>query len=123
MDIRKVKKLIDLLDTSNVDEIEIQKKGGLAPYDAIMTSGVSRLRPIAMAALTTAMGMIPLLLDAFFISMAVTIIFGLMIATVLTTLVVPVFYTFFDDAREAFAAALKRVIGRKPAETGEAPAS
>jgi multidrug efflux pump subunit AcrB len=57
-----------------------------------MTSGVSRLRPIAMAALTTAMGMIPLLLDAFFISMAVTIIFGLMIATLLTTTVVPVFY-------------------------------
>jgi len=75
-----------------IDEMEIQKRGGLAPYDAILTSGVSRLRPIAMAALTTAMGMIPLLLDAFFVSMAVTIIFGLMIATVLTTLVVPVFY-------------------------------
>jgi multidrug efflux pump subunit AcrB len=78
-----------------VDEIEIQKRGGLAPYDAIMSAGVSRLRPIAMAALTTAMGMIPLLLDAFFISMAVTIIFGLMIATVLTTTVVPVFYAIF----------------------------
>ena len=78
-----------------VDEIEIQRRGGLTPYDAIMASGVSRLRPIAMAALTTAMGMIPLLLDAFFISMAVTIIFGLMIATVLTTTVVPVFYAIF----------------------------
>jgi multidrug efflux pump subunit AcrB len=78
-----------------VDEIEIQRREGLAPYDAILISGVSRLRPIAMAALTTAMGMIPLLLDAFFISMAVTIIFGLMIATVLTTTVVPVFYAIF----------------------------
>ena len=57
-----------------------------------MTSGVSRLRPVSMAALTTALGMIPLLFDAFFIAMAVTIIFGLIIATVLTMLVLPVFY-------------------------------
>ena len=45
-----------------------------------------------MAALTTALGMIPLLVDAFFVAMAVTIIFGLMIATVLTMLVLPVVY-------------------------------
>jgi multidrug efflux pump subunit AcrB len=75
-----------------IDEIEIQRRQGNEPYAAIMSAGVSRLRPIAMAALTTALGMIPLLMDAFFVAMAVTIIFGLMIATFLTTLVVPVFY-------------------------------
>jgi multidrug efflux pump subunit AcrB len=75
-----------------IDEIEVQKREGLAPLDAIITSGVSRLRPVAMAALTTALGMIPLLLDAFFVAMAVTIIFGLMIATFLTMLVLPVVY-------------------------------
>jgi multidrug efflux pump subunit AcrB len=49
-----------------------------------------------MAALTTALGMIPLIFDAFFVAMAVTVIFGLMIATVLTMVVVPVLYaTFF----------------------------
>ena len=45
-----------------------------------------------MAALTTALGMLPLLQDAFFIAMAVTIIFGLMIATMLTMVFVPVLY-------------------------------
>ena len=66
-----------------------------SPYPisrAIEDSGVSRLRPVAMAALTTALGLIPLLLDAFFIAMAVTIIAGLLFATVLTMIVVPVLY-------------------------------
>ena len=78
-----------------IDEIEVQKTAGKEIYDAIVSSGVSRLRPVAMAALTTVMGMIPLLLDAFFISMAVTIIFGLAFATVLTMIVVPVLYAIF----------------------------
>ncbi|MDH3690393.1 MAG: efflux RND transporter permease subunit [Gammaproteobacteria bacterium] len=78
-----------------IDEMENLKRQGEDPYDAVVNSGVSRLRPVSMAALTTALGMIPLLFDAFFIAMAVTIIFGLMIATVLTMVVVPVFYSIF----------------------------
>ena len=81
-----------------IDEMEIQKAGGLSVYDAILTSGVSRLRPVAMAALTTALGMIPLLPDAFFVAMAVTIIGGLVVATVLTMVVVPVLYAIFFGA-------------------------
>ena len=83
-----------------IDEIEIQRVEGLEAYDAIIQAGVSRLRPVSMAALTTAMGMIPLLFDAFFIAMAVTIIFGLMVATVLTMVVVPVFYAIFFRVRQ-----------------------
>jgi multidrug efflux pump subunit AcrB len=78
-----------------IDEIEIQKREGHGVFKSIVDSGVSRLRPVAMAALTTALGMIPLVFDAFFVAMAVTIIFGLMIATVLTMIVVPVFYSIF----------------------------
>ena len=78
-----------------IDEIELQKRSGKAPLDAILVSGASRLRPVAMAALTTALGMIPLLGDAFFVAMAVTIIAGLVVATVLTMLVVPVLYAIF----------------------------
>jgi multidrug efflux pump subunit AcrB len=49
-----------------------------------------------MAALTTALGMMPLVFDAFFVAMAVTVIFGLIVATLLTMIAVPVFYaTFF----------------------------
>ena len=75
-----------------VDEIELQKREGSPVFKAIVDSGVSRLRPVSMAALTTALGMVPLLFDAFFVAMAVTIVFGLMIATVLTMVVVPVLY-------------------------------
>jgi multidrug efflux pump subunit AcrB len=70
----------------------IEIAGGKPVVQAIEDSGVSRLRPVAMAALTTALGLIPLLIDAFFIAMAVTIIAGLLFATVLTMVVVPVLY-------------------------------
>ena len=49
-------------------------------------------RAVAMAAATTILGMAPLFPDAFFVSMAVTIAFGLGFATVLTMVVVPVLY-------------------------------
>ena len=75
-----------------VDEIQLQRREGSPAFKAIVDSGVSRLRPVAMAALTTALGMIPLLVDAFFVAMAVTIIAGLMAATVLTMVVLPVLY-------------------------------
>lgn len=78
-----------------IDEIELQKGLGVPPFEAILLSGASRLRPVAMAALTTALGMIPLLTDAFFVAMAVTIIAGLVVATVLTMVVVPVLYAIF----------------------------
>jgi multidrug efflux pump subunit AcrB len=55
-------------------------------------TGTNRLMPVVMAASTTALGMLPLIFDAFFVSMAVTIIFGLMCATVLTMIVLPVIY-------------------------------
>ena len=81
-----------------IDQINIEEAGGKELETAIIDAGVSRLRPVAMAALTTALGMIPLLMDAFFASMAITIIGGLIFATVLTMIVVPVFYAMFYRA-------------------------
>ncbi|WP_370980042.1 efflux RND transporter permease subunit [Agaribacterium sp. ZY112] len=75
-----------------IDQINIESAGGKPLHEAIVFSAISRLRPVSMAALTTALGMVPLLLDAFFAAMAVTIIFGLMCATVLTMVIVPVLY-------------------------------
>ncbi len=68
--------------------------------DAIIDSGVSRLRPVGMAAATTILGMIPLFTDAFYIAMAVTIVGGLAVATVLTMVVVPVLYAIFFKAKK-----------------------
>ncbi|MHC4561568.1 MAG: efflux RND transporter permease subunit [Planctomycetota bacterium] len=83
-----------------IDEINLQIAEGRQLFDAIVGAGVSRLRPVSMAALTTVLGMIPLLGDAFFVSMAVTIMFGLGFATVLTMIVVPVLYACFFNAQE-----------------------
>jgi multidrug efflux pump subunit AcrB len=81
-----------------IDQISFETSEGKELLPAIIDSGASRLRPVAMAALTTALGMIPLLLDAFFASMAITIIGGLVFATMLTMVVVPVFYSIFYRA-------------------------
>jgi len=78
-----------------VDQIDIEIASGKDMYQSVIDSGISRLNPVMMAALTTILGMIPLLQDAFFKSMAVTIMFGLLVATVLTLIVVPVLYTIF----------------------------
>ncbi|NRA71675.1 MAG: efflux RND transporter permease subunit [Gammaproteobacteria bacterium] len=82
-----------------LDQINIELASGIDPYQAIYNSGVSRVRPVAMAAITTILGMIPLLFDAFFQSMAVTIMFGLGFATILTLVVVPVLYAMIHGIK------------------------
>ena len=78
-----------------IDQTDIYIREGIACYEAVVLAGVSRSRPVAMAALTTMLGMIPLFQDAFFVAMAVTIVFGLGFATVLTLVVVPTLYAIF----------------------------
>lgn len=82
-----------------VEEINLETGEGKDLTLAIIDSGVSRLRPVAMAALTTALGMIPLIFDAFFVSMAITIIGGLVFATVLTMVVLPILYALIFKAK------------------------
>ena len=82
-----------------IDQIGLELESGKPPFQAIVDSGVSRLIPVSMAALTTILGMTPLLQDAFFIAMAVTIMFGLGFATILTLIVVPVLYAIFYRVR------------------------
>ncbi len=83
-----------------IDEINNQLNSGVVPFDAIINAGVTRIRPVIMAAATTVLGMIPLLKDAFFVAMAVTIMFGLTFATILTLIVVPVLYSTFFGIKE-----------------------
>ena len=83
-----------------IDEINAQLATGKDPFEAVVDSGVSRMRPVMMAAMTTVLGMIPLVADAFFVAMAVTIMFGLTFATVLTLIVVPTLYTVFFNIKE-----------------------
>ncbi|WP_417663749.1 efflux RND transporter permease subunit [Pseudidiomarina donghaiensis] len=75
-----------------LEQIRVELRAGKQAIDALVDASVSRVRPVTMTAATTIVGMIPLLFDAFFVSMAVVIMFGLGFATLLTLVVVPVMY-------------------------------
>ena len=83
-----------------LDEINVQRKNGVAPYTAVVEATVSRTRPVLMAATTTILGMVPLLFDVAFGGMAATIIFGLTFATLLTLFVTPALYTLFYKVKK-----------------------
>jgi multidrug efflux pump subunit AcrB len=79
-----------------LEQINLETASGKDKYKAIIDAAISRVRPVCMAAFTTVLGMAPLITDAFFVAMAVTIMAGLTFATVLTLVVTPVLYaTFF----------------------------
>jgi len=78
-----------------LDQIKLELGEGKGPYESIVDASISRIRPVSMAAATTILGMIPLVADAFFSAMAVTIMSGLAFATILTLIVVPVLYAIF----------------------------
>lgn len=77
------------------DEVNLNLAGGKSRYQSIVEAAVSRLRPVALASATTVLGVIPLLQDVFWVSMAVTIMAGLTFGTLLTMVVMPVLYAIF----------------------------
>jgi multidrug efflux pump subunit AcrB len=72
-----------------IDEISANGAAGMNPYDATVEAGISRLRPVILGAATTVLGVMPLLQDAFWVSMAMTIMAGLTFGTVITMVLVP----------------------------------
>ena len=78
-----------------LDQINLELADNDNAWDAVIQAAMSRCRPVMMAAGTTVLGMMPLLLDDFFIGMAVTIMSGLTFASILTLVVVPVLYVLF----------------------------
>ncbi|WP_068314428.1 efflux RND transporter permease subunit [Polycladidibacter hongkongensis] len=82
-----------------LEEIDVQIDEGKDKIAAIVDASVSRLRPVCMAAVTTILGMAPLIVDPMFRSMSVTIMGGLSFATVLTLIAVPVLFALFHGVR------------------------
>ncbi|TKG91918.1 efflux RND transporter permease subunit [Puteibacter caeruleilacunae] len=85
-----IKNAVVLLDQINLDISEGKDK-----LNAVIDSAVSRMRPVVMASFTTILGMIPLISDELFGGMAVAIMFGLLLGTIITLIVVPVLYVVF----------------------------
>lgn len=75
-----------------VDQTDTEIRDGKDAYSAIIDAAISRARPVILGAFTTILGVAPLLSDPFFKSMAITIMFGLLFATILTLVVIPLFY-------------------------------
>lgn len=75
-----------------IDQIQKHIEAGEAPRDAIVDSAVLRFRPIMLTAAAAILGMLPLMTSSFWGPMAVAIASGLLIATILTLLVLPVMY-------------------------------
>ena len=78
-----------------LDEAESLIAEGTERYSALINATVSRTRPVLLASFTTILGMIPLLTDPMYASMAVAIISGLLVGTLITLLFVPILYAAF----------------------------
>lgn len=83
-----IKNIIVLLDEINRQQTE----EGLPAYNAVIEATVSRVRPVLMASLTTIVGMIPLMGDPMYGSLALTIMGGLTMGTVITLILLPLLY-------------------------------
>ncbi len=85
-----------------IDQIEQDRSRGIPAWDAIVESTVRRLRPIALTAAAAVLAMIPLSRSVFWGPMAVAIMGGLIVATVLTLLALPAMYAaWYRVQREA----------------------
>jgi multidrug efflux pump subunit AcrB len=88
-----------------LDEINAQLAAGRDRYTAVVEAAVSRMRPVGLAAATTVLGVIPLLQDVFWVGMAITIMAGLTVGTVLTLVLLPVLYAIFFGVKRLTAEA------------------
>lgn len=84
-----------------IDETDTQIADGKDRMQAVVDAAVSRVRPVSLGVLTTVLGVIPLIWDPFFNSLAVVIICGLSFATVLTLIIVPTLYAIFFNVENA----------------------
>jgi HAE1 family hydrophobic/amphiphilic exporter-1 len=87
-----------------IDKINSNKESGMSVLESVLDGAHERLQPIIITTLTTSLGMLPLIFTGdLFSDLAVTVSVGIIFATLLTLVMVPVFYVMFikDDATEA----------------------
>ena len=88
-----------------VDFIDVEVRAGRTLEDAVVRAGAIRARPIALTALAAMIGAFFILDDPIFNGLAVSLIFGIFVSTVLTLLVIPVLYYAYLKRKEARTAA------------------
>ena len=98
-----------------IDYTNRLRKKGMEIYEALVLAGKTRLRPILITAFTTIFGMLPMAISRSEGSemrspMAIVVMSGLLISTLLTLIVIPLIYTIFDDLAQKVKGKAKRVI-------------
>ena len=122
-----------------LDYVEQLRARGLGVHDALIRAGLTRLRPVMLTAITTVLGLVPMAVGwsydfrnmkpiigsssaQFWSPMAIAVIFGLGFATILTLVMVPTFYSIFDDFDRLMARIFKRqaaVVSEEADQPGE----
>jgi multidrug efflux pump subunit AcrB len=103
-----------------VDWINRRRREGMALVDAVRVAGAARFRPILLTSLTTFVGLLPLIFEKstqaqFLIPMAVSLGFGILYATLLTLILVPVAYLILEDMLRPFRRSAPMVAESRPA--------
>jgi multidrug efflux pump subunit AcrB len=83
-----------------IEEIDAERRGGKALWDAVIAGSEARFRPIVLTAVSTVLGLIPIAVTVFWGPMAVAIMGGLLVATLLTLIFLPALYFAWFHARE-----------------------
>jgi len=102
-----------------VDLANRLRAGGKSRFDALLEAGQHRFRPILMTTFTTAFGLLPMavgnskMIGLAYAPLGRTMMGGLLASMVLTLMLVPLFYTFFDDFREVTQRIMASAFGRR----------
>jgi multidrug efflux pump subunit AcrB len=111
-----------------IDYTNKLRNRGMNAHQAVIAAGATRLRPVVLTAVTTVLGLLPMVTGVSFDfhkmamsfvsestqwwqNMAIVVIFGLMVATFLTLIVVPTFYSLLASANEGLRRRLKKIKG------------
>lgn len=100
-----------------IDFIQMTRVRGSEREEAVIESCRTRLRPILMTTATTVFGMLPLAMgmgegSEIYRGMAITTMFGLSFSTLLTLVVIPIFYTLVEDMNNAILRFIKKIFGK-----------
>jgi multidrug efflux pump subunit AcrB len=88
-----------------VDQIEIERVGGLEPHTAVIEATVRRTRPVLLTALAAVLAFLPLTLSTFWGALAIVLIGGTIVGTALTLFFLPAAYALFFNAKRPAGAA------------------
>jgi multidrug efflux pump subunit AcrB len=102
-----------------IDFINKARDEGVPSYEAVIRSGKERFRPIVLTSLTTAAGLMPIMLETslqaqFVIPMAISLSFGILFARVITLFLVPSLYLLQGDFGRTMVGAKNLLLGRDP---------